>query len=814
MEDFCPNNSDTNNLNKISNSNNINENKIGKNYTIDFLPKKDDKLLKDNNNIQNINTIDGQFNNQNTINFANNSNINRNSINKYQEEIENFYDEIFKEDTREIFIKPIIDNKNNNLDYLLNKAFKIIEKIKLGYIEQICKEKIITIICLLNLFSKEFKKLINDNIFKSSSEIDKNLFLFLQKSILTPDISEIFDFSKKNIKKFSKEFCKNLYLENSQEGKNLIFTAYSFLIILRAIKDYPDNKVKQYFGGLLKEEYLISFKIHFILKNKEFYNAISEDFNEIYHGFNFISIFYNEILNEITNDIRIIKDDKIGKYIFGKNKFILSFDNIYKYNIDILFTKEDNAIYRNVMDKICHFYSINQYNSNDINDLIYNSSNKIGNKESNFILNIVELIFKKSIFINNNFVQYQNNLKKLESQIFDLGKKTLNINKRNKTIYQYSINEEQKFIFLSLLNKINQNIYQKYKGKFHLYPIGSMTEFLCINNSDIDLYLDIEQIISKYEKIEFLYHLRDIIGKIIKEMPNLYISTRLCVMSFKYKFDHGQQTDFDITLTGFCSYLHSILFRTYSLIDARFSLLAITLKKFIECLDINNKKYYLNSFSWMVLLTTFLQDIIKPPILPKILSNKYNYIIRRKISYATNSNRKHYYKSFETFMDNLKEENILLPDSLFDKKSLFERYNEQIRKNRQNIEKNNLSCAEIFLYFLEFIIFYFKNDSVYANCSIENEGYESMYSILGINNNINKTDKIFSEYFKNKYFKYKNYNNNKIERDGLILVRDPIDSHYNPAHTLISENFNYFIENLKNGYFYLLRHGDLYDLNS
>ena len=347
-----------------------------------------------------------------------------------------------------------------------------------------------------------------------------------------------------------------------------------------------------------------------------------------------------------------------------------------------------------------------------------------------------------------------------------------------------------------------------------MYPIGSMTEFLCINNSDIDLYLDIEQIISKYEKIEFLYHLRDIIGKIIKEMPNLYISTRLCVMSFKYKFDHGQQTDFDITLTGFCSYLHSILFRTYSLIDARFSLLAITLKKFIECLDINNKKYYLNSFSWMVLLTTFLQDIIKPPILPKILSNKYNYIIRRKISYATNSNRKHYYKSFETFMDNLKEENILLPDSLFDKKSLFERYNEQIRKNRQNIEKNNLSCAEIFLYFLEFIIFYFKNDSVYANCSIENEGYESMYSILGINNNINKTDKIFSEYFKNKYFKYKNYNNNKIERDGLILVRDPIDSHYNPAHTLISENFNYFIENLKNGYFYLLRHGDLYDLNS
>ena len=156
-----------------------------------------------------------------------------------------------------------------------------------------------------------------------------------------------------------------------------------------------------------------------------------------------------------------------------------------------------------------------------------------------------------------------------------------------------------------------------------------------------------------------------------------------------------------------------------------------------------------------------------------------------------------------------------MPDSLFNKKSLFEIYNEQLRKNKQNMEKNNLSCAEIFLYFLEFIIFYFKIDSVYSNCSVENEGYESMHSILDINDiNINKKDEKFSEYFKNKYFKCKNYNNNKIEKDGLILIRDPIDPRYNPAHTLNSENYNYFIENLKGGYFYLLKHGGLYELNS
>ena len=643
MEDFYPNtNSDTKNLNKISNSNN-NENKNNipseiKN-SIDF-HKKDDKLLNDNKNILNVN-----FNNNN-INIINDSNINKNSINKYQEEIENLYQEIFKGNIKEIFIKSIIDNHKDNLDYLINKTIKIIENIELVYLEQICKEKFITIICLLYFFSKEIKKLINDNFFDLCLKTDKNLFAFLQKSILIPDNSEIFDFSKKNIKRFSREFCKNLYLENSQKGKNLFFTAYTFLIIFRALKDYPDNKVKQYFGALLKEEYLISFKIHFILENKEFYNAISEDFIEIYHSFNFINIFYNEIFNKRTNDMRIIKDNKIGEYIFGKNNFILSFNKIYKFNIDTLFTKEDNEIYKEVMDKICYFYSIDKYNSNDINDLIYSSTNKIGNKESNFIMNIVEFVCKKRDFINNNFIQYQNNLKKLETQIFDLGKKALNINKSNKSIYQYSINEEQKFIYLSLLNKINKNINQKYKGQFHLYPIGSMTEFLCINNSDIDLYLDINKIKTKNEKIEFLYHLRDVIGEIIQELPNLYISARLCVMSFRYESENGRQTDFDITLTGFCSYIHSILFRTYSLIDVRFSLLAIILKKFIEILDINNKKYYLNSFSWMVLLTTFLQDIIKPPILPKILSNKNNFFISRKIHY-TNANRKYHRKSLK-----------------------------------------------------------------------------------------------------------------------------------------------------------------------
>ena len=307
------------------------------------------------------------------------------------------------------------------------------------------------------------------------------------------------------------------------------------------------------------------------------------------------------------------------------------------------------------------------------------------------------------------------------------------------------------------------------------------------------------------KKIKFLNDLRDIIHSIINYWPNEVISSRLYLLSFKY-FYKEKQTDFDISLMGFCPYLHSSILRTYSLMDPRFPLLAITLKKFIELLEIksqDNKKDFLNSFSWMILLITFLQDIIYPKILPKILCYKNNSTKSFKIPYGQYYGRK--YKCLDLFINSIKEEDTLLPDSLFNKQKLIQIYQEQISKK----EKNNLSCAELFLYFLEFIIFYFKTDSVYVNCSIENEGYESMYYILN-NNNVenNNRDDRFAEYFKYKYCKFINHNDKKKAKDGLILIRDPLDPHYNPAHTLKPSNYNTFIDKLKKGYLELLMNGN------
>ena len=106
------------------------------------------------------------------------------------------------------------------------------------------------------------------------------------------------------------------------------------------------------------------------------------------------------------------------------------------------------------------------------------------------------------------------------------------------------------------------------------------------------------------------------------------ISTRVCVITFRY-----MEVNFDISVVGFCPYLHSILIREYSLIDPRFSMLLISIKHIIKILKINNisedrNHSFLNSFSWSLLLIAFLQDIIQPPILPKILTNSESITIK------------------------------------------------------------------------------------------------------------------------------------------------------------------------------------------
>jgi hypothetical protein len=265
------------------------------------------------------------------------------------------------------------------------------------------------------------------------------------------------------------------------------------------------------------------------------------------------------------------------------------------------------------------------------------------------------------------------------------------------------------------------------------------------------------------------------------------------------------------------------LLKEYSILDARFPLIGIVLKKFSKILNLK-KEYYLNSFSWMNLLVAFLQEIIQPPVLPKLYSdNEINKIIYKEIEFSnrTNKNRNKDNdkdkKAFKDYFETTQKELVPIPDCLFNKDKVKEIYNKlYARKNNNNniVDKNKLTCIEIFLKFLEFIIFYLKYDSVYVKNSIDDEGYFNISEIQNIESDDNidlqiyNYNRTFYNYFTKKYLKFKDYDNKRNIRDGFILIRDPVDGHYNPAQTLRKEpNLESFITTLRYSYSILVKYG-------
>jgi hypothetical protein len=245
------------------------------------------------------------------------------------------------------------------------------------------------------------------------------------------------------------------------------------------------------------------------------------------------------------------------------------------------------------------------------------------------------------------------------------------------------------------------------------------------------------------------------------------------------------------------------------------------MKHIIKSLNINNisddkNRSFLNSFSWVLLLTTFLQDIVDPPVLPKILKNSdffnieafygYNKVekeeeINDKNNTMDNKANNSKNKNFESFVHNMELKKVKIPSNLGDLNFRKENYNKQI------VRKNNMSCSELLLKFLEFVVFYFKYDTIFVNCSFTYEGFQNMEEINECDDEFDdECDEEFVKYFNNKYLR-----KNKAEKmkDGYFLIRDPFDPRYNPAQTLKINSLKKFFYRLKMAYYHLMKYGNL-----
>ena len=782
-------------------------------YNIDYTPinneiinmnikenksKKEKEKNKEKENIAIDNTSESNSNNIN-VNKEETENKMKRKISQLLEKI-NAYKTV-----KEFIIKSI--NKENRSNKIFCEVFQFLNNfnlsiltstIEINNIKINIRQKLLNLICLVFPFisNKQKTQIMQKmqtqfesdaiNILEKSKFIDKSLknnaFEFLISSLINKKICQ------ENLNNF---FQTKLFINRPND----IFDLYKIYAIISIFK------FKNYEDFI----YQISFKLKFFLEN---YHKLYKDKIELTYG-------------DVYNILFRLKKFYINGY---NNKFCTNEDDdmdIEDTDLD-LFTNEENNIYKEFFNHLNKFY----YLRKNI-DLVSGYTKELKNFE--FPFNLVELIQMKNNLIKNNFDKYKMNLINIEKKIFQIGHESLFANDYtdinilcknylfqfplNETVVSnYKINETMKNAFISLNYFLHKKLFNY---NFTLYPYGSATEFLSDKESDIDLFLDISQMESKEQKLTFLYNLIRYI-KYFDKLVNSTISTRVCVISFVYK-----NINFDMSIVGFCPYLHSVLIREYSLIDPRFPLLLIAIKHMIKSLKINNisedkNHSFLNSFSWSLLLISFLQDIVQPPVLPKILSNSEVFILQgffgnnkiekeeeEKSQEKNNENiklEKAKLKNFESFVSNMELKDVEIPTNLGDINNRKQLYQQQIKI------KNNMTCSELLLKFLEFIIFHFKYDTIFVNCSFSHEGFQNIDTI-----NYFKSDEDvkFLNYFKTKYIR-------KLKgeglRDGYFLIRDPFDPRYNPAQTLKASSLKKFFSRLKLAYYHLLNYGNFYML--
>jgi len=752
--------------------------------------KEKENIVKENNNIE------SDKNNSANVNHED-------SENKLKKKMSQLLERINKYNSLKEFIVDSINNKNRS-----NKIFceiyqflnnfnlsSITSSMEIDKININIRQKLLNLICLIFPFisnkqktqiSQKMKTQFESDaikILQNSKFIDNtgknNIFEFLISSIINKEI---------NIENLNTIFHKKLFINKQHDA----FDLFKIYIIISNF-EFPNYE---------SFIYQIAFKIKFFLENYQtlYQEKIEMNYDDIYNIFLRLKKFYVNGYNNkfCSNDDGIDNDNNTDK---------LALD---------LFTPEENKFYKEVFNSINHFY----YLRKNI-DLVSGYAKELKNFE--FPFNMVELVQIKNNLTKNNFEKYKMNLINIEKTVFQIGYESLFPNNNNiiinsnknfwtqspinsNIISKYSINENFKYVFDSLNYFLQKKLYNY---NFKLYPYGSSTEFLSDKESDIDLFLDISQIESKEQKQAFLYNLIHYI-KYFDKFVNSTISTRVCVITFVYK-----NINFDISIVGFCPYLHSVLIREYSLMDPRFPLLLITIKHLIKFLNINNisedkNHSFLNSFSWSLLLIGFLQDIVQPPVLPKILSNSEilitqgffgnNKLEKEEEEKLTNSDSKFEkvakLKNFESFINNMELKDVEIPIGLGDADYRKQVYQKQIK------EKNTMTCSELLLKFLEFVIFHFKYDTLFVNCSFSYEGFQNIECIKNFKED---EDAKFLNYFKTKHIK-------KVReergRDGYFLLRDPFDPRYNPGQTLKASSLKKFFSRLKLAYYHLLKYGN------
>ena len=732
--------------------------------------------------------------------IKNNNNVNHNNRNrKYNKK------KITQNERLDDIVKKI-ENDGGPKNHLINKLKELNNNIysyfyfdadKLNELSDNSKERLLTMLCLFYpFFTKEQKNQIDNsfvsNVFKDSSNFNKlySSILINNKSNIIPNtlsslVKEII--SDKDILSLQQELELDIidFNMDNQEliGHQIYLKNYQFYILYQILKNNSYTKIDSFSHKIIFKLQLILYSIY--LQTKKYpYNLI--------HDCIVNRIFFKKILTQKKFEKLI----KIEKNYDGDGNDNYTWENYSLVNSALskkkilrtkdLFTEKQMKRYNNCLYQVRHFYVI------DNNDII---SCRNGGSNFNFLLNFYEGInyinnYKYKIPVD----KYKNILTNLEKEIFELVKDNY-CSKTNKENEFSSFKTYEKF--KNTYNKLNKILHDKFKDRiFNLYPYGSIAKLNCSSSSDLDCFLKIDT----DDKEIIVTFVEDLVKFIKEEIDNTLeeptISARLCVINFKFN-----DIMVDLNIVGYTPYLHSVLFRIYNLLDARFSMLVLCIKYIIKEIGlktISGETSFLNSFSWEMLIKAFLQDILKPPILPKLIENSNQHKISvkfGKLFFNVEGG-----KNLKNFINDMYTESITIPDLNVEKAKKI--YDDTIKM------KNNMPCSELHLKFLFFVIFIFKGDSIYVNNTKEKEGFEN---IIGIFKPKTLQDKKFRYYFRTKYRRFDI--KKRIKKEGIFVFRDPYDTHYNPGQSLKESHEDIFYQKLKKAFYKLMETGSLKDIN-
>ena len=591
-----------------------------------------------------------------------------------------------------------------------------------------------------------------------------------------------------------KDFLMNKNKDNSYVNlnkNNIIEKIYYYAIInFISYEDEFEDGEKLY--KFLYIKYLLEKKYDYkqLKKNKE--NIQKE-----------IIIFSEEDLKNQEKKDKNLKNDDLEEFDNEEEENYSIQNKLLINNLKTFIPEEYIQIYFEVQQVISNFY------------LIPFPANILVNYDNiNFTFNIIDMIlFNKKYSLNNDWItKYRNNLLKLEKNIFNyyISSTEEYIVRENKNgdenkLIGYKVNKKMKNAYDNLIKHLYNKLPKNNNYKIEFIPFGSVTQLLSGKNGDIDLFLNIES--SKQNPLDFRNFHQTILNKLMIILRHLdknlvfHQTNRLCLFTFEY-----EGIKIDINVYGICSYYGEILLREYSLMDFRFPMLVIYLKYIIGKYNIKNiedDKSYINSFAWTNILLTFLQDILDPPLFPKLLNEKNKNNITIKVGGGPGKNIKKQLEN-EIEYQKLRDFDVMELDEDCNNIKNIEQIKEQFygkeEKNKKNntddymtfTSKNKMSVSEILLKFVQFIGYFFNYKYTMVNASYEFQGF------------MPKIEKIKSkDGFVNIVYKTCEHPEN------TLFIREPFDHTYNPCKSVPPDKLDKIQEEFRKIYINILEKGEI-----